>query len=105
QIFDLEYQLPVPRVRIPSLSAAESAILRSLEKNRKYCACSRSLFDLRASENLSFGQQQLIIARFSLSRIEAAPLRARQVRIGSLWGLPAALALRPVPRLDLARVR
>jgi hypothetical protein len=33
------------------------------------------LFDLRAPENLIFGHQQLIYARFSLSRIEPVPLR------------------------------
>src|ERR1700692_3230142 len=44
----------------------------SLRKDRKYCACSRG-FDLRAPENLCFGEQDLIHARFSLSRTEPVP--------------------------------
>ena len=57
------------------LPANQSAFPHNLRKNRKYCARSRSFFDLRVPEKLRFGQQQLIYARFSLLRIEPVPLR------------------------------
>src|SRR5208282_5767018 len=46
---------------------------RSLRETRKYCACSRIFFDLRAPEKRRFGRQQLTYARFSLSRTEPVP--------------------------------
>src|ERR1700687_2142336 len=71
---------------------------RSLRKDRKYCACSQG-FDLRAPENLCFGEQELIHARFSLSRTEPVPFtRAAKMRRESLVLQPLPL-LRVVMRL------
>jgi hypothetical protein len=39
----------------------------------RFFVCSRISFDLKALEKLRFGCQQLIHARFSLSRIEPVP--------------------------------
>ena len=48
----------------------------SLRKYRKYRACWRIVFDLRAPERLRFGPRQRILCLFSPSRIEPVPLRS-----------------------------
>ncbi len=65
------------RVRIDYAPPSSPRFSRSLRINRKYRARSRSLFDLRAPENLRFGRLQLILARFSLSRTEPVPFPHR----------------------------
>src|SRR5713226_8872507 len=69
----LRFEQPGPAVRIHLAPPRSPRFSGSLRKNRKYCACSRSLFDLRAPEKLTFGRQLLIYARFSLSRTEPVP--------------------------------
>ena len=54
-------------------SAIQSAIFAFSEKNWKYLACSRVMFDERAPENLSFGRWKLINTRFSLLRTAPVP--------------------------------
>jgi hypothetical protein len=79
----LESRLTV-RIHLPP--PASPLTSRSLWKNRKYCAYWRILLILRAPENLSFGQQQLINARFSLSRIESVPFGQFSIHPGFHWG-------------------
>src|ERR1039457_2555351 len=71
--FPSERLLAIPKVLIPFAPPNSPQFSRSLRRNRKYCAYSRTLFDLRAPENLSFGRPQVINARFSLSRTEPVP--------------------------------
>jgi hypothetical protein len=46
-----------------------------MPENRKYRACSRRFFNLRAPENLRFGKLRLVYARFSLLSTEPVPFR------------------------------
>ena len=68
--------LATPKLLISPAPPSSPRFPRSLPKTRKYCACSRIFFPKRGPERLGFGRQQLIYARFSLSRIEPVPFRA-----------------------------